>query len=57
MLVISFWMIYNWHPLLDVSCHQFLDDMHVQVASIIGCFLSSVSVINIILAMRIQYQQ
>ena len=46
--IIQFWMIcidkYYYHPLLDVSWHQFLDEICMtQVASIIGCLLSSLS--------------
>ena len=39
----NFVLNYN-HPSLDVSCHHFLDETcMVQLASNVGCFLSSVS--------------
>ena len=35
---------YNNHPLLDVTCHHFLDETYtVQLSSIVGCSLSSLS--------------
>ena len=40
-LVINFWMkfVLNYnHPLLDVSCHHFMDETYmVQLASSVGC--------------------
>ena len=45
-LVINFWMKSLWyhcHPLLDVSCHQFLDENYIiPLSSTIGWFLSSI---------------
>jgi ATP-dependent DNA helicase PIF1 len=46
--IIRFGMIYidpnDCNPLMDVSCHQFLDEIYIiQITSFIGCFLSSVS--------------
>ena len=47
-LAITFWMKliqYNYHPLLDVTSHHFLDETYtVQLSSIVGCNLSSLLV-------------
>ena len=45
-LVVNFWMKIircYYHPILDVSCRQFLDENYMLLlSSNIGCFLSSV---------------
>jgi hypothetical protein len=41
-LIINFWMKMIWchyHPLLDASCHQYLDENHgIALSSIIRCW-------------------